>query len=288
MAVKLLWQAENRPTDPSFVGIRETYGAMVEYARQVARPDTSIELRYMDDAPTYFANQMLYPRSLTKVQVINRVVDAEAEGFDAALAGVCIIDAYSQECRQAASIPVVGGAESAMFLAQLVGKKFAWITIAPSFIMPFETHMRLHGWEQRAISHRPVRALDPSCWGAIVDAANGNSARWIEMFDEAALQCVRDGADTIICGCNPGGALLHLAGYHEVRDTGVPVIVGPAAMVKLAEMMVDLRRSIGLTKSEGEMGAYRSTPAPVLEELQAMGRQMTRTAPNLEGGIGAG
>jgi allantoin racemase len=274
MSIKILWQAENRPEDPSFSGVRETYEAMADYARQVARPDTEIVLRYMDDAPVHFANQLLYPRTLTKVQVINKVVEAEKEGFDAALTGVCIIDAYSQECRQTVRIPTLGGAESAMLLAQLVGKKFAWVTIAPAFITPFETHMRLHGWEQRAISNRPVRALDPSCWAAIVEAAKGRPERWIEMFDEAAYQCVLDGADTVLCGCNPGGALLHMAGYREVRDTGVPVIVGPAAMVKLAEMMVDLRRSTGLTKSEAEMGAYRTTPAAVLEELQLMGRRL--------------
>ena len=68
--------------------------------------------------------------------------------------------------------------------------------------------------------------------------------------------------------------MLGLAGYREVRDTGVPVIMGPAAMVKLAEAMVDLRRSLGLTKSEAVTGAYRTTPAYLLEELQAMGKKL--------------
>jgi allantoin racemase len=50
--------------------------------------------------------------------------------------------------------------------------------------------------------------------------------------------------------------------------------VGPAAMVKLAESMVDLRRSIGLTKSEAVVGAYRTTPPHILEDLQAMGKKL--------------
>ncbi|VWL86597.1 aspartate/glutamate racemase family protein [Burkholderia lata] len=274
MGIRIVWQAENRSNDADFGGVRETYGAMLKFAQQIARPDTEITLRYMEDAPRSFANNLLYPRAVTKVQVVNRIVDAEKEGFDAALAGVCIIDAYSQECRQAVRMPVLGGAESTMLMAQLVGKKFAWVTIAPAFIEPFEAHIRLHGWEHRAIRNQPVRALDPSCWPAIVEAANGKPDRWIEMFDEAAQACVRDGADTVLCGCNPGGALLALAGYTEVRGTGVPVIVGPAAMVKLAESMVDLRRSIGLTKSEAVAGAYRTTPPHILEELQAMGKKL--------------
>ncbi|KWF68707.1 aspartate/glutamate racemase family protein [Burkholderia pseudomultivorans] len=274
MGTRILWQAENRSNDADFEGVTETYAAMLKFAHQVARPDTEITLRYMEEAPRSFANNLVYPRAVTKVQVVNRVVEAEREGFDAALAGVCIIDAYSQECRQTVRMPVLGGAESTMLMAQLVGKRFAWVTIAPSFIEPFEAHIRQHGWADRAIRDRPVRALDPSCWLAIVDAARGRPERWIEMFDEAAQACVRDGADTVLCGCNPGGALLGLAGYREVRDTGVPVIMGPAAMVKLAEAMVDLRRSLGLTKSEAVTGAYRTTPAHILEELQAMGKKL--------------
>jgi allantoin racemase len=44
--------------------------------------------------------------------------------------------------------------------------------------------------------------------------------------------------------------------------------------VKLAESMVELRRSIGLTKSEAVSGAYHSTPPHILEELQAMGKRL--------------
>ena len=173
METRILWQAENRANDADFEGVTETYAAMLKFAHQVARPDTEITLRYMDEAPRSFANNLIYPRAVTKVQVVNRVVDAEREGFDAALAGVCIIDAYSQECRQTVRMPVLGGAESTMLMAQLVGKRFAWVTIAPTFIEPFEAHIRQHGWEHRAIRDRPVRALDPSCWLAIVDAAEG-------------------------------------------------------------------------------------------------------------------
>ncbi|MDU9393268.1 hypothetical protein [Pseudomonas sp. zfem002] len=120
------------------------------------------------------------------------------------------------------------------------------------------------------------RAEDPNFFGVreTYEAMADRPQRWVEMFDEAAYQCVLDGADTVLCGCNPGGALLHMAGYREVRDTGVPVIAGPAAMVKLAETMVDLRRSIGLSKSEAETGLYRTTPANVLEELQSMGKRL--------------
>ncbi|VWB29225.1 hypothetical protein [Burkholderia metallica] len=64
------------------------------------------------------------------------------------------------------------------------------------------------------------------------------------------------------------------AGHACVRDPGVPVIMGPAAMAKLAEAVVDRRRSLGLTKSEVVTGTYRTTPAYIHEELQAMGKKL--------------
>ncbi|AOI99905.1 hypothetical protein [Burkholderia sp. LA-2-3-30-S1-D2] len=74
METRILWQAENRANDADFEGVTETYAAMLKFAHQVARPDTEITLRYMDEAPRSFANNLIYPRAVTKVQVVNRVV----------------------------------------------------------------------------------------------------------------------------------------------------------------------------------------------------------------------
>jgi allantoin racemase len=75
----------------------------------------------------------------------------------------------------------------------------------------------------------------------------------------------------VICGCNPYGAALGQVGYKEVIGTGVPVVTPMAAQIKLAEHLVDVRRSIGLTKSEAENGPYYSTPSHILDDLVAHG-----------------
>jgi allantoin racemase len=108
----------------------------------------------------------------------------------------------------------------------------------------------------------------------MVDAYNGRPERMIEEFETLALECIKDGADVIICGCNPMGAAFSQIGYTEVTGTGVPVVTALPAMIKLAESLVDLRRSVGLSKSEAVLGAYRSTPAHVLQDLSARGMGM--------------
>ena len=73
---------------------------------------------------------MRYNRALLAVEVLERVKQAEEDGFDAAFPGVCYGEFFLQDARQAVKIPVVGPAESAMVMAQLIGGKFAVVTLA--------------------------------------------------------------------------------------------------------------------------------------------------------------
>lgn len=108
----------------------------------------------------------------------------------------------------------------------------------------------------------------------LADAYSGRPDRLIEEFERLALECVRDGADVVICGCNSYGAGLAKAGYTEVGGTGVPVVAALPAMIKIAEAMVDLRRTLGMTKLEAVMSRYSSTPPEVLQDLSARGMGM--------------
>jgi allantoin racemase len=102
-----------------------------------------------------------------------------------------------------------------------------------------------------------------------LDAFNGKPEEMIEEFEKEALKSIEDGADVVIFGCNPMSAALAWNGYHEVTGTGVPVVAPLPAMVKLAESMVDLRRSVGYTTTEAVISPYRSTPENILQDLAA-------------------
>lgn len=53
-----------------------------------------------------------------------------------------------------------------------------------------------------------------------------------------------------------------------------PVVAALPAMIKIAEAMVDLRRTLGMTKSEAVMSRYSSTPPEVLQDLSSRGMGM--------------
>lgn len=245
---------------------------MLAYARSVARPGTEFVLNFVDqNVGKRFAPWSPYPRAFLRVEVLERIKQAEEDGFDAAFPGMCFGEFFLQDARQAVKIPVVGAAESSMMLAQLLGMKFAVVTVAPRYESIIAENIRFHGWDSRAIRNRPVRSWLPALAPLMLEAYAGRPERLIQEFDEQAQECVKDGADVVICGCNPYGAALGQVGYSEVAGTGVPVVTPLAAQIKLAELLVDLRRSQGWTKSEAESGPYRSTPADILQDLLAHG-----------------
>lgn len=255
--------------------------SMLEFAHSIARPTTKIVMDFPTQAiGKHFAGYMRYNRALLGVEILERVKQAETDGFDAAFPGVCYGEFFLQEARQAVKMPVVGPAESAMMMAQMVGARFAVVTLATEDFFAqgpvyghnvVEQNLRVLGWENRAIKTRPVRPFSPPLGTLLVEAYKGRPERLIEEFEKHALACVRDGADVVICGCMPYGTALSKVGYNEVAGTGVPVVTPLPAMIKLAESMVDLRRSVGLTKSEAVVSPYRSTPDDVLQDLAERG-----------------
>lgn len=279
--MKILWisdttpqQMAKNPEDQQLI-----YENMLEYVRSVARPDTRVDVEFVEDnAGETFFPWLRYPRALLAVEVVERVRRADRDGYDAAFPGMCFGEFFLEEARQAVTMPVVGAAESSMIMAQLLGRKFAVVTTFQRFERPIEDRLRAHRWESRAITNRPVRSYTPDLSQQMIEAYRGRPERMIEEFDQHAQECVKEGADVVICGCNPLGAALSKAGYKEVAGTGVPVVTALSSMIKLAESLVDLKRSLGLAKSEALVGGYMTTPSAVLADIEARGIGMSPTS----------
>jgi allantoin racemase len=167
---------------------------------------------------------------------------------------------------ETANIPVVGIGEASMLLACSLGYKFAIVTVAPGVIPTIELDLRMYGLQDRAI-YRPVRSLDPSSdTELLLESVTDPHKRLIPNFERVARQCIEDGAEVIIVGCGYYGPILTMHGYNEVPGTGVPVLDCSAAGLKMAEVLVDLHKSIGLNKSSALF--FRRPPADVVERIR--------------------
>jgi allantoin racemase len=176
------------------------------------------------------------------------VIEAERNGADAVVIG-CGNDPALQQSREAVDIPVVGPLESSLLVATMLGHKFAVVTILKKFIPLIERQIKLYGLEGRAIAHRPVRYCEVN-FDRFREMVLEPKKRIIPEFEKEAMESIEAGAEVIVTGCCGLGPGLTLAGYKEVRDTGVPIVDMAVVALKVAEMLADLRKTIGLSTSK--------------------------------------
>ncbi|MFC1934757.1 aspartate/glutamate racemase family protein [Chloroflexota bacterium] len=250
---------------PSMSVVRE---GLLRLSRKVLRPDTEVTMSYLDKHAG--SVRYLYPAAVNTISLVNKVIQHEEAGYDAVVIP-CTLDPALQECRATVKIPVISAGEASMLIAQLLGRKFALLIPSDQFIGLASTPLYQYGWRDRAIEHHPARGFEPSFdvfWDAIISALQGKPEKLIADFEKVALECVRDGADTIVCYEGPASTALSLVDYTKVADTGVPVVSAAVAMFKLAEIMADLKQSIGLTKTESLMSPYAPMPKDMLAQIQ--------------------
>ncbi|MBM4463488.1 MAG: hypothetical protein FJ012_09200 [Chloroflexi bacterium] len=225
------------------------FGILKPSFEKVLRPDTKVILKglksglmgdnYLDFDNPYFS-------LLNKRGIVEAVIEAEKEGFDAAWVN-CFGDPGVAEARHAVNMPVFGPAESSMLFACQLGRKFAIITAnMPNQVPQVEEQVRLHRLEGRLIPNG-VR-LDKDPFPEAFPRYIQDPKVAAESTEAVARECVADGADVIIIGCCGTGPLCSMAGFNKitVRGQDVPILDPVMVVAKTAEMAVDIRKGVGL------------------------------------------
>lgn len=251
----------------AFVNLGDTpdYKAALEtQIKGIVRPDTEVVVR--GSLPGTFGKgaplgDMQYDAvgNIHALQTLAAAIAAEQQGFDAFSLGLLPTLAM-REARSTVSIPVVNYGEAACHFASFYGRRFGIIRFAADLVAHTAELVRKLGCEAQfagaaagGISYNDVltRFNDP---GDIV-----------ERFQEAVRKFVKEsGADVIIPGELPMGVFLASQGISRVDD--VPIVNGLAVTLKLAEMMVDLRNSFGMTHSRQGV-ANRAPPMSRIGEV---------------------
>lgn len=137
--------------------------------------------------------------------------------------------------RELLDVPVVDITEAAASLAYMLGRSYSVVTTLDRTVPLIEDRLRLAGLDGRCAS---VRASGL----AVLELENDPHLAARAIVNEAEIAVRKDRAEVICLGC--GG----MAGVDIAvgRATGVPVVDGVTAAVKLAESLV----SLGLTTSK--------------------------------------
>jgi Asp/Glu/hydantoin racemase len=232
--------------------------SLKSHVRRVVRGDTEVEIHGSHpgthghrpgDGPSTDVG-FAYLQSLHMHQFAYAAILAEERGFDA-YAIATLPEPGLREIRSLVSIPVVGYGESAMLTACQLGMKFGVLLFIREMIPQIQMNVNLHGLQARCAS---IRYVGFPSHEVLPNASMSDEIR--ETFMQSARQLIADGADVIIPGEAPLSVLLKREGINRVDD--VPVLDGIATTLKSAEIMVDLKRELGITRAT--QGYYQALP----------------------------
>lgn len=260
---RIYWPIGITKEMPGRTGSGELIGQSVfDYLSNIASEGTEISIGWMNRTTTLLSSNFL--GMINDAQVITDILHAQENGFDAAVIG-CHWDPGLYPAREAASIPVIGPLEASTMIAQTLGRKFAVLTVHDGYIPMIERSLRIYGCESRAINRNPVRKFGMT-YENLLSALSGEDDLFLKEFTKVAMGCIEDGADVIIAGGQLFGPIFKKHNYTSIPGTGVPIVEVSSCGLKMAEVMVNLRRTVGLKKSEDSKSPFRTPPADVLSQ----------------------
>ena len=205
-----------------------------------------------------------YFQTLTLTYIIEALIEAEKEGYDAATVACCL-DSGIQQARGILEMPVVGIMESVFAAAHAMGarrRSVGMITMNKNDLPKTDAIIDQYGFRPCMLPVKPVRDIPTEIYlnaSTLLDKKNIEEAK--AAYVRAARELVKDGAQLLITACGGLGPLMAINGIDEVE--GVPVLDPITAGLKMAEVVVDYRKQgsykgkrSGLT--EGDLKRGRS------------------------------
>jgi Asp/Glu/hydantoin racemase len=167
---------------------------------------------------------------------------AQRDGFDA-YAMCTLPNPMLREARSLLDIPVVGLGETSCHLATLFGQRFAIMLFIDRMVPVYQEQLRVYGLADRCAGIRASGLSFHDILGGFTDPAPV-----LARLQEAARRIAKEtGADVVIPGEVPMNLLLALNGVTRIDD--IPLIDSLACTMKMAELMVELRRATGIAHS---------------------------------------
>ena len=212
----------------------EKYGkTLEEQCKGIVRPDTDVHVEGIEVMIRDIEN-LKSLQYYQNIQVLNNMLKAEREGYDAIVMG-CTLDSAVDEGKSIVDIPVVGISESSYHLAMMLGHLFAVVTSSSAFFEVFRRQVDKYGLTSRYLQGPYIYEASEE----EIAIALENPEPLMQKFEKVAEKAVADGASVIIPSPAFLATLAHRAGLTKIQDALVLDTISVA--VKTAEMLVDLK-----------------------------------------------
>ena len=213
--------------------------SLKRHVQEVARQDTQVDVHGVEFVEPQQARSA-YIRYLNKGQVINNAIRAEREGYDAFCVG-CTLDPGFPEVKEVVDIPVAFLFESCLHLACILAGRFSLIAFNKDVLLYSIQEIKQYGLYQWFVPCDTFN-LDAT------DLPGGfeNPEPIVEAVNQATKRAIEHGAGILLATCNILNQVLVDGGIRQVG--GVPILDTIGAIVKVTELMVDLKK-IGVSRS---------------------------------------
>jgi Asp/Glu/hydantoin racemase len=258
--------------------------ALAEHASAVSEPDVTVDLHGVEPG-TYPAGMApiettCYPwlSSLLTAQVVQNIVRAEQEGYDAVTIS-CFLDPGLREARSAVGIPVVSALESALLAAPVVAGSVGLVGLGGAMAADMRRLADGYGLGRQIAAIVPVT---PPITELEIDSPDRLESV-VERVDRAARSAVESGAELIVPAEGVLNAILVRAGVTELA--GVPVLDSFVLLLSHAVSYAGLWRRTGLRTSR--RGLYARAPDSARRHITSVtARSLADSAP-LDSGVPA-
>jgi allantoin racemase len=220
--------------------------------KQVADPSTEIVMRF----PTWGTHGVdpfycSLTNCLSQGMIVPQVINAEKEGFDAALL-ICCTDPLLSQIRTAVDIPVIGMAEAAMHMANMMGAKFGFITFTKQTAYDTEMMIDKYGLRQKCVGVATMPELEANWLPETLKKPPSTVQRTIDHITVPARELISKGAEVLVLGCGLTNAWLgsiktleiltdkYPNGFWEID--GVPLIDTYGCVVKIGELFAQWKQ----------------------------------------------
>jgi allantoin racemase len=205
-----------------------------------AAPGTEIDVHGLAPGKA-IADQYRYLEALDTAEILDNGLRAEREGYDAFLIGN-VFEPGLHALREVLNIPVLGLCEASVHLACMMGASFSMVNVNPKFTRRVTENVVATGLAGRMVSIDEMRIER----GRLLDMAFEDNAvrdEVVAQFRACARQGIAKGAETVIPAGGIVMTILAYAGVHSVDSA--PIVNGLIALVKVAEMAVQIRQLTG-------------------------------------------
>ncbi|MDO8567545.1 MAG: aspartate/glutamate racemase family protein [Dehalococcoidales bacterium] len=229
-----------------------------KHFQEVARPGTKVDVYGIGSTPVgkdrYYSSQHIVASLMIK-----SVLQAKPQGYDA-VAIVNTLDHGYYEIHEIVDLPLVFITEASLYVACMLAPRFAFLTHNESLLLRMTELARRYGMTDRMAPGANLNLVYEDFPKMYADPKT-----YIERFTEEGRKVIRQGANVLLLAGNPFNMFMVDQGVKEID--GVPVLDVCGAVIKVAELLVDLEK-MGARRSK--RGLFAIPKPNEIEQIQKL------------------